>query len=256
MVTRVAVCGDSFACGVGLPLATAFEESFGGLVANHFNVPQEVYARSGCCNFVIYLQVKKVIEQYASKKEKPLVLITTTNHSRFIFPIGDTFDYKNYTLEDVDYLSYMPYSDVTGENRRLLPFKPHKEPLLISETISNVMWYLKHKTENLGKLFTLISDKLPAVKRYYEQLYDDSVKQTYDNALIMNMHLELKHAGFEHIIIHPQHHPVRFIDTKHLLISDWGNYSRMYPDVSGSGHCDERGHIAVSKAIISKLEQR
>lgn len=256
MVTRVAVCGDSFACGVGLPPATAFEDNFGGLVAKHLNATHNVYARSGCCNFVIYLQVKKVIEQYASRKEKPLVLITTTNHSRFIFPTGNSFEYKNYTLEDVDYLSYMPYSEVTGEYKRSLPFKPNKNPLLVSETVSNVMWYLKHKTENLGKLFTLIKDKLPAVNHYYENLYDDNVKQTYDNALIMNMHLELKHAGFEHIIIHPQQHPVRFIDPDNLLISDWGNYIRLYPDADGSGHCDERGHKAVANAIILKLEQR
>ena len=37
MVKEVLVCGDSFACGSGLPEETAYENSFGGLVAKHFD---------------------------------------------------------------------------------------------------------------------------------------------------------------------------------------------------------------------------
>lgn len=257
MVTEVVVCGDSFGCGSGMDPATCFEQSFGSLVAMRYNVPYNIYARSGCCNYIILLQVKKVIEDYKNRKEKPLVLITTTHHSRFTIPTDHAgTGYNNYTLEDVDYTLYHPYSENDGEHRRKIPFTPKGKPKLASETISNFSYYYEGNADNLGYLFSNVKHKLSAINTYYKELYDDSIKQTNDTGLILQMHHLLKESNFPHIVMGSNEHEDRFIDRANYLNNNWGIYSKKYPDKYRSGHCDHRGHQAVANEIISKLETK
>lgn len=254
MVKQVVVCGDSFACGSGMEASHCFEKSFGALVADELNVPYKIYARGGCCNYVIYLQVKQAIEDFGGK-EKPLVLISTTHHSRFTFPSDHvTNAYNNYTLADVEYHLHEPYSVHCGLDRREIPFTPSKEPKLISETLSNFFHYQSGEGPNLKYLFKDLDAKLAAIKTFYAELYDDSIKQTNDSGLILMMHMMLKDAGFPHVIMTPNNHSDRFIDKKNYLQNDWGVYSRKYPDPRNSGHCDERGHIQVADKIIKHIE--
>lgn len=253
MVKEIVVCGDSFGCGSGIPLEYCFEESFGGQVADHFNVPLNVYARSGCCNYVIYLQVKQVIEDYRAK-EKPFVLISTTNHSRFTFPVDTTLGYVNYTLADVDYDSYTPYSEHTGPGRRPKPLENFNKPKLISETVSNILYFLEQNPGNLAPLFHSIKEKLKTVELYFRDLYDDEIKQVNDTGLILLMHYELKEAGIPHLIMTPSEHRDRFIDKENFFYNNWGYYSQKYPDLYGSGHCTEAGHTEVAKKIIKRIE--
>jgi hypothetical protein len=253
MVSSIAVCGDSFGCGNGLPDNICYEKSFGGLVAEHYRLPLHVYARSGCCNFVIYLQTKKIIEQYKNKKEKPFVLITTTHHSRFVMPVNSTSEYREYNLSDVDYLRYPPYNYKDGTTARPLEFELSKKPKLISETISNFIWYSEKGAANLEYLFDGILDKIDAVKTYFSEIYDDNIKQEYDSALILKMHIELKESNIDHIIMDPNKHQSRFIAPKNYFHNDWGYYSRKFPDKNGSGHCDERGHQTVAYGLIKHI---
>jgi len=253
MVKEIVVCGDSFGCGSGIPLESCFEASFGGQVADHFNVPLNVYARSGCCNYVIYLQVKQVIEDYRAK-EKPFVLISTTNHSRFTFPVDTTLGYVNYTLADVDYDSYTPYSEHTGPGRRPKPIENFNKPKLISETVSNILYFLEQNPGNLAPLFYSIKRKIKTVELYFRDLYDDEIKQVNDTGLILLMHNELKEAGIPHLIMTPSEHRDRFIDKENFFYNNWGYYSQKYPDLYGSGHCTEVGHMEVAKKIIKRIE--
>lgn len=254
MVTSVAVCGDSFACGSGMDTKHCFERSFGSLVAELLDVPYKIYARSGCCNYVIYLQVQKIIDDY-KRKDKPLVLVSTTNHSRFTFPSDHvTKAYNNYTLEDVEYDLHEPYCDREGWHRRKIPFQTSNTPKLISETISNFLHFASGDGPNLAYLFKDVDTKFAAIKTFYEELYDDSIKQTNDTGLILMMHMMLKEAGFSHVIMSPDQHQNRFIDKQNFLLNDWGVYSRMYPDKGNSGHCDERGHVLVADKIIEKIK--
>jgi hypothetical protein len=255
MVTEVAICGDSFACGSGIDTKYCFERSFGALVADSLDASYKIYARSGCCNYIIYLQVQKVIEDY-KHKDKPLVLISTTNHSRFTFPSDHvTKSYNNYTLEDVEYDLHEPYCDREGWHRRDIPFKPSKTPKLISETISNFLHFASGDGPNLAYLFKDVDTKFAAIKTFYEELYDDSIKQTNDTGLILMMHVMLKEAGFPHVIMSPDQHQNRFIGKENFLQNDWGVYSRKYPDKGNSGHCDERGHVEVAEKIIHHIER-
>lgn len=254
MVNEVVVCGDSFACGIGIPYEFCFEKSFGGFLAQHYNVPHTVYARSGCCNYVIYLQVKKVIEDYKHKKS-PLVIISTTNHSRSVFPTNtSTSQYVDYKLEDVEYTLHEPYSGREHQFKRPLPFVPNPNPKLVSETVSNILYYLGGKSPNLSYLFSKLKNKLSAIKIFYEELYDDSIKQNYDSGIILLMHKLLEENNIPHIIMSPNAHQDRFINSKNYFYNNWGEYSRRYPDKMGSGHCDERGHIEVYRKLLKHIE--
>lgn len=254
MVNEIVVCGDSFGCGIGLPFETCFENSFGGLVSQHYKVPHTVYARSGCCNYVIYLQVKKVIEDY-KHKNKPFVLVTTTHHSRFVFPSNNASNgYNNYSLEDVEYTVHEPYSGRESGIKRSLPFTPSAKPKLVSETVSNIVYFLADKAPNLEYLFSNVKNKLSAIKTFYEELYDDSIKQDYDSGIILTMHMMLKEHGIPHLIMAPNEHNNRFIDKENYFYNNWGHYSQKYPDKNGSGHCDERGHREVANKLINRIE--
>jgi hypothetical protein len=253
MVNEIVVCGDSFACGIGLPFSSCYEKSFGGLVSQHYKVPHTVYARSGCCNYVIYLQVKKVIEDY-KHKNKPFVLVTTTHHSRFVFPSDHAGSgYNNYSLEDVVYTLHEPYSGRESGLIRPMPFTPNPKPKLVSETVSNILYYLAGKAPNLEYLFSNVKNKLSAIKTFYEELYDDSIKQDYDSGIILMMHMMLKENNIPHLIMSPNEYNDRFISKENYFHNNWGEYSRKYPDRMGSGHCDERGHVEVAKKLIKTI---
>lgn len=253
MVNEIVVCGDSFGCGIGIPFNDCFEKSFGGQVAEHFSVPLRVYARGGCCNYVIYLQIKQVVEDYKNKKP-PFVLVTVTNPSRFSFPSDATMGYANYTLADVDYENYPPYSSNTYDKIRPTPVKQNKNPRLVSETVSNVLYYIKNKNTNLSPLFRNIQPKLNYVNIYYQSLYDEEIKHTQDNGLILLMHNLLKEAGIPHLIMTPDEDRDRFIDRKNFFYNNWGYYSQKYPDVMKSGHCTEVGHEKVAKKLIKRIQ--
>jgi hypothetical protein len=250
MVTHLATCGDSFGCGHGLPNETAYETSFAGVVADHFKLPQKVYARSGCCNFTIYLQVKKIIEQtQRSSAYRPLVLITTTFHERLIFPLDNGAKYTTPTLSDVDYLSYTPYFN----NTRPLEFEANR-PRLATETISNLHYYQTGKADNLAKLFVNVNrKKLKAIDQYYSYLFDTGIKKEYDEALFVTMHRMLVSASLPHVIM--AFTPPSIISPENALHNDWGFYSKHHPDPLGSGHCDALGNFKVGTRVIEHIKK-
>lgn len=254
MVNQIVVCGDSFGCGLGINESCDFERSFGGVVSSHFNIPFKIYARPGCCNYVIYLQVQKVISEYRLGNYNPFVLITTTNHARFTFPSDhSTGAFTNYIIEDVDYSNYMPYSEIS-KHRRELPFEFNNPPKLVSDTIGNIMHHIGDPDSSLGPMFKDIRYKAKAIKLFYEYLYDDSIKQLYDYSLILMMHKCLNEVEIPHIILDYSTYHCKFIDKKNFLQSDWGKMCSKYPDKINSGHCDERGHNEVAQLIIDKIE--
>lgn len=250
MIDCVAVCGDSFGCGEGLDPRSCFEESFGGLIAKKLGLPLKVYARSGCCNFTIYLQVKKIIDQFNHKEHRPLVLVTLTNHSRLIFPIDSTRLSTNCDISNVDYLSYVPYSP-TSEKVRPLMFEPAVPPNLLSETISNMNLCLAGNNLGYDQRFSkMIDRKWKAIKTYFEELYDDTIKREYDESLAILMHLLLREAGLPHVIMGFGRYNFRHIPDPNFVEIHWGEICQAHPDAVGSGHCDENGHLIVAERVL------
>jgi hypothetical protein len=252
MVTCVAVCGDSFGCGTGLPDLTCFEQSFAGIVASQLNLPQKVYARSGCCNFTIYLQVKKIIEQLRNNKDIPFILITTTYHERIICPIDDT-NQSEPDLSNVEYLTYPPYNEHT-HNRRSLPFSL-KETKYFSNTFSNIWHYFYKKANGISNFFEKIStEKLKALVDYYALVFDSGIKREYDEALFISMHYKLKAHNIPHLIMGNFITPE--LKNNHSFMEfNWGNYTQQYPDQYKSGHCNELGNELVGKKVIEHIKK-
>lgn len=255
MVTHIATCGDSFGVGCGLPDETSYEQSFAGVVASAFNLPQKVYARSGCCNFTIFLQVKKILEQMQNDPTyKPFVLITVTFHERLIFPLDDGFTYKKPDLSDVEYMSYIPYFNDPEELKRKPEFNPNPEPRLFTETVSNIQYYGAGKAPGIANLFKKVnSNKFEAIKHYFLELFDTGVKKDQDDALYAYMHLMLKKANVPHLLIGL--HLPKEIEPENRLNFSWGDYTQKYPDDRGSGHCSAVGNRLVGDEIIKHIKQ-
>ena len=251
-ITHIYVCGDSFAVGSGMPLDRCFEDSFGGVVASRLGLPLRVYARSGSCNFVIYLQVKKCVEMAKLRGENPLVLISLTSHSRLLMPyesrgLGGTVD-----LADVDYQSYHPYHH-TSRPRRDLEFTPSPRPTLTSETISSIGLAL-HGNLSTGARFAEISrKKWKAIESYFSELYDDAAKMETDAALVASMHLMLERAGHRHVVLGKDRRTHPLVPEGRFVEIDWNGISLAHPDPARTMHCDSVGHAMVADRIIPNL---
>lgn len=255
MINNIIVCGDSFGVGAGLPAATCFADSFGGQVAAKFNLPLHVYARSGCCNFVIYLQVKKVINHFTNIQNKPLILITLTNHRRLIIPIDNSSLTTKIDLANVEYKKYPPYAEFSNPVMPL-EFDINDNPNLMSETITNLITCLEDKRFRESPLYNHIpAHKWKIISEYINEIYNDDIKKEYDASLINLMHNCLLEAKFPHIFIGFKLHSNRFINDNNFINVNWGKISQIYPDDYGTGHCTKEGHTIVSDRIINHIKQ-
>ena len=250
--THVSVCGDSFGVGSGMPMHRCFEDSFGGQVSSTMGIPLKVYARSGSCNFLIYLQVKKVVEQSITRNDRPLVLINLTSYSRIVFPYDSRSVGGLSDLSNVDYRSYHPYHK-TSHPRRELEFDTVESPNLTSETISNVGLALHGNMESPGRLAEVAKKKWKAISIYFEEIYDDSVKIEIDSALATTMHYMLEKAGLPHIFIGVRKDFFPMIPNKNFLEENWGDISKLHQDPAMTKHCNAVGHGIVASKILEKI---
>ena len=255
MIDCIAVCGDSFGTGVGLPFDRRYEDLFGGLASSEYNLPLRVFARSGCCNMTIYLQVKKVIEQYQGREEKPLVLLSVTYHERYLIPIVDKIGYDDVDLKYINYIDYDPYSDFS-DPRRKLEFEIADKPKFVSETLTNIALHLSGKPSGAGnRVFEpLPLEKYKKLMDYVVNIDNERVKFEYDNAIITKAHLLMKREDIPHIIMATHDDHYLHIDQKNVAIVNWGDLCRKYPDDMGTGHCDKNGHEEAFKILKPKIE--
>lgn len=241
MITHLAVCGDSFSVGHGLPPEVQFEHSFGGLVADHFGLEQLVYGRSGCCNFIIYLQIEKIIEQVkADLSYRPFVLISTTWTERLTFPLSPNSLFLKPDLSQVDYLNYEPYRESSPVPRKLA-FQIDKTYRLISETLPDLQ-HLRNKVDPRD---------IPAIDLYSAHLYDPAIKEIIDYGLLTTAHRLLVNHNIPHLFFSPKR--IDTIDKSNNLKYHWKELLDKYPDNLGTGHCNEQGHRIMANQIISYI---
>ena len=256
MVESIVVCGDSFATGVGISPERCYEDFFGGLVAKEFNLPLRVFARSGCCNFTIYLQVKKVIEQYQHSEIKPLVLISVTYHERYLIPIVDNLKREDLDLKNIQYMDYEPYSEIS-KPRRKLEFELADKPKFISQTLTNIDLYLNGKPSGaVTKSFDVVlRSKYNSLMNFITDVDNEKIKYEHDNAMITKAHLLLLNNNIPHIIMSTHNDLYRHLKQENVAIVDWGNLCQRFPDNLGTGHCDENGHKEVFDILKPKVEE-
>jgi hypothetical protein len=256
MIESVVVCGDSFATGVGIPPDRCYEDFFGGLVAEELNLPLRVFARSGCCNFTIFLQVKKVIEQYKFSEIKPLVLISVTYHERYLIPIVDKINGDDLDLKYVQYKEYEPYSEHSTPQRKL-EFELSDESKFVSQTLSNINLYLSGQPSGaIKKSFDAVpKHKYNSLMNFVADIDNEKIKCEYDNAIITKAHLLLKNNNIPHIFMVSHSDQYQHLNQENVAAIDWGYLCQKFPDNLGSGHCDENGHKEVFEILKPKVEE-
>jgi hypothetical protein len=250
MVNSIAVCGDSFSVGHGLDPENQFEKSFGGLVAEKYNLPLKVYGRSGCCNFVIYLQVKKILEQIDKDKTfRPLVVVSDTWADRLIFSIRKSWFDKAPDLEDVDYLNYEPYRKDYAVPRSL-SFKPSKKYRYVSEGLPT---YLDGEKFGLEQLMDKSRpENISPLSSFFDEVYDYGIKRETDKCIIASAHYMLVQRKIPHVFLTREKNSL--IDSNNNIINNWEKLTKKYPDSRGTGHCNELGHEIVAQKIIKQID--
>ena len=248
--THVAVCGDSFAVGHGLDPEIQFEKSFGGLIADHYNLPHLVYGRSGCCNFVIYLQVKKIVEQIKKDKDfRPFVLLSDTWVDRIVFPIRKFWFSKEPNLSDVDYLNYEPYNEQYPV-RRSLPFKTNRKYKFVSE---GLITFLNDKAHGLEQLFNKSKkENVKLLTAFFDEVYDYELKKETDKCMLASAHLLLIQHNIPHLFLTQERNSL--VNNKNNMLSNWEKLIKKYPDLRGTGHCNEIGHKITAENVIKHID--
>lgn len=252
-LTHLAVCGDSFSVGHGLDPEVQFEKSFGGLIAEQLDLEHAVYGRSGCCNFVIYLQVKKIVEQHLKNpKFRPFVIVSSTWWCRITFRAKKSWFGRNREpdLSDVDYLNYEPYRKEYPV-RRSLPFKPNRRFRFVSETL---LTFLKgQEIRGLEHLFKKSStENISPLTAFFEEVYDEQLKKETDKCMLGSAHLLLKKHNIPHVFLLQEENDL--IEHKNNLQLHWNNITYHYPDVRGTGHCNEQGHNIAANTILQHID--
>lgn len=247
MVNKLVTCGDSFACGSGLDNVDAFEKSYAGLTANEIGVEQKVLARPGCCNFIIWLQIKYAVHNI----NNPFVLITMTNAARTTW-YKSGIDKGEPKLEYLNYEDYPPY-DKRHKFSRPIPIDT--DNTLQSETLQNLDTFF---TEGAGAMWKQFdhepTPRLRILKDWVAEFFDMQQKNQYDNSLMTMAHLLMNKNKIPHLFLGWQPELGDLLPDVNYQAIDWGHYSKQYPDSKGTGHCDYTGHRLVYEEIINKVK--
>jgi len=253
------VCGDSYACGIGLKQEYNLEKSFGGLISKKYGIPHINYARGGICNFGIYLQVKKMLDTFDFTNhdtKNSLMIISLTNPGRLMVATED-ITFRDLDLSNVDYLNNSPYA-YNGQKGRDVQFSLNKKPKLFSQTILDIASHIeKNVSGAMPSAYEILPKyKLNALKSYIENLYDDPIKEEYDYGIISKMHLMLKLKNVNHIFLVQFKELFYFLPEENLCEVNWRKISDEHPDEIGSSHCNEVGHEIAAQIILDHLPKR
>lgn len=256
MVDFIATCGDSFACGSGLQDFESFEKSFGGLAAEYLGVEQRVIARSGCCNFSIWLQVKHVVNEWALGKT-PFVIVSITNAARTVWfkPGKEPPAGTQPTIKHLNYEDYAPYHDHTPKHfRRPIPVETNN--IMQSETLHNLDSFSDQKVKATWVQFDRHEPnaRIELLRKWVADFFNFEIKQEYDNGILLQAHMLLKKNNIPHVFMGWQPDLQNLMDEVNYVPVDWGHWSKYHPDPKGTGHCDKVGHAEVFKLIKPSIE--
>jgi hypothetical protein len=174
---KLGVCGDSFMVSMSFDendLFNGYGCHFTEILAKKLNFDIVTFAKAGCSNQTIRLQIDEII------KEKPdIVIIGTTNPNRVELPIfdlcSDDLDYysKLYNVDDGLYnIDYRNYPNISSEYHKFKDI----EPRLASVTINESFF------ENEDRHFNKKDKKI--FREWYKRFFDYNWKQQQDTWVI------------------------------------------------------------------------
>lgn len=253
MIEKLIICGDSYASGIGLDESYNLEKSFGGLISEKLNISSINYSRAGICNFGIFLQVKKSIEDNVNNLDKSLIIISLTQSSRLMIA-SENITSTDLNLSNVDYINNRPFS-YNEKRKRDVPFTLNKNPKLFSQTILDVLAHLNNKVSGaMESAYKILPKyKIETLGQYIQDVYSDPIKDEYDVALVARTHLLLKMNNIKHMFLGTPRSKFDFVPDENFCEVNWREISDKYPDEIGSSHCNEIGHEIVRDLILNKI---
>lgn len=258
MKKTLGICGDSFMATKNYEegVDNGYGKHFTEILAKKLDCDLITYARGGCSNQAIRLQIDEII------KHKPdHVIIGSTNPDRIEVPTSDLTvkDYRekwykgNYMpatgLFNIDYSGY--YETYVAANHE--GFK-NNTPTLRSETLSNIFDYTAP-----GALYT--KAQLDALERYFHVIYDYTWKMQQDSWILSDGLHKLKHYGISyHFICYGLYtfdskiHGEGFVGREDNL-NPWKYYSIEKP-TPYSFHLTEEDEITLANLWYKELKNK
>jgi hypothetical protein len=258
MKKTLGICGDSFMAAKKYEegLDNGYGKHFTEILAKKLNCNLITYARGGCSNQAIRLQIDEII------KDKPdHVIIGSTNPDRIEVPTSDLTveDYRdkwykgNYIpsagLFNIDYGGYYE-TYVAADNEG---FKKNK-PTLRSETLSNIFDYT---IPNL--IYT--KAQFDALERYFNVIYDYTWKMQQDSWILSDGLYKLKRYGISYHFIcwglytfDSEAHNEGFVGRESDL-NPWKYYSIEKPSPY-SFHLPEEDEVVLANLWYEELKSK
>lgn len=166
---KLGVCGDSYMASMAFDennLDNGYNKHFTELLAKKMNWNVTTFAKVGCSNQTIRLQIDEII------KEKPdCVIIGTTMPDRIEFPINDFNEYNEFDgLYNIDYRNC---PNVSSTNIKF----DEIDPKFISMTLNDLF---------TGYNLRFNNQEINMLKFWYQRFFDKKWKQQQDSWIISN----------------------------------------------------------------------
>ena len=255
---KLSICGDSWMT----PSLYFKNTHFSELLAEHYGVDLLALSRNSCSNNAICLQIEESIRHKADfvivgcttpdRIEIPLLENTIPNqilkswHSFFGNLLHGRYN-KEHGLANID---YSKHAVLSAKNKFL------KNPVLISESIQNLIW--QESIKKLGK-YKLSEDKINSLIAYVSNLYDPKFKQQIDCWCISNALRKLQDNNINFLFFSSSLFSDEFLsDISWMLDKNKANIDGPYNLEFGEPtyHTTPEAQVYVADQLIKIIDER
>lgn len=264
---RLFVCGDSWFTTD----PNNRTQSFAGRLCSDYGMQLHSFARVGCSNFAIALQVDQAIKHAQHFKppfDTPAILIGPTTPDRIELPIIDDsiwaktreffswrgwFDYQPGVYIKRRGLANVKYgrNDLSTQNDFL------KDPTIISESLNN----LAFDESGAKEAYQLDTERKDALKSYMVNLYDTYVKRQYDSWIISDAIRRVQAAGIPYLVYTAALYDGDYIDDlawvprENLILAEEFNYYKLKISGASMSHLDTLESKQMADYYADRLKQ-
>jgi hypothetical protein len=260
------VCGDSwFTTDPNNPT-----QSFSGQLAHQHNLKLTSFARIGCSNFAIALQIDQAIK-HAKNFQAPyynnFILIGPTTPDRIELPIIDDniwsktkqffnwrgwFDYQPGVYIRRRGLANIKYgrNDLSSQHQFL------NNPTVISESLNNLAFDESGAQEAYG----LDEERKDALKSYMVNLYDTYIKRQYDSWIISDAIRRVQAAGIPFLVYTAALYDGDYIDDvswvprENLILPEEFDYYKLHISGNSMSHLDTAESQVATDYIAERMK--
>jgi hypothetical protein len=255
------ICGDSFMSS-DLPDRKdgAHGKHFSEILGKMLDCDVVTYARGGCSNFTIRLQMDEII-----KHNPHHVIIGTTTPDRIEIPMDDlsvvniSDKWEKHNFKPSNGLYNINYDGFENQSTNHDGFTKIK-PSMYSQTLSSLCSILEDHIWVSSK-HQLDKDKSNAIREYFHYLYDMEHKRLQDTFIISEGVYKFLSMNIDFSLITPQingdyfsHCKDRIIENGHIL-NPWTHYG-MNNTSKNSFHLSNQASQTLAELWYEKLKDK